>query len=507
MTAIYDAYKPLRNYMRQCSLEATLVDLWQLSQHVANPAAMRAPAQAGARPYSVEGHLFPWDMPVLAREILLHAQQRGGTKRLNTPDAIQTVVTSLRKIGNEGSKLRLNSQDAVFSELVRLSHCQFPRQQGKIYKSLIRHLKIFGSPSVAPLLETSTGLTAKEFFFLGFALTGHLQRRFDINSIQDYSEFGIPLAKSSTFFSRLSVTIDRLRPLLATQSVDATWEYGWNPLEATPLVVLDSKHPNRMYCPVPELLLRRFSTGLYYDLVKVPGFGNAFGTAFEAYVGEVLAVSYQDDPAQILKETPYLVGRDTHHGPDWILCDAGGNLFIECKTKRLTLAARQTGDTALRAEIDKIAEAVVQNYKNIQEAQQGLSSWVPNNHPIIPLVITLEDWFLFGSFMHDQLKQSVHSQLLDARIDTQIMESMPYAVMSCLEFELCLGAMRENGIAKFFEGKRKIKYLDWMWPEYINQEYKGVKTINLQKAFEADWRKVIPEAAMPEKFAADILTE
>ena len=509
MAAIYDAYKPLRNYLRQCALETTLADMWQLSQHVADPASMLPPAQADERPYSLDGQLFPWDLPAIAREVLLHAQQRGGTKRLNSLAAVQTVVNSLRNTNNEGSKLRLrlNGQDDVFNELLRISHHQFPWQQGNIYRSLIRHLKIFGAPRVAPILEKHTGLTVREFFFLGFAIAGHLLRRFDINSAQDYREFGISEAKATAFFSRVSMSIDDLRPVLAAQPVNATWDYGRNPLEETPLVALDPEHPNRLYCPVPDLLLRRFSTGLYYDLVDVSGFDNAFGPAFEAYVGEVLAVAYQDGPATVLKEVPYAVGRDTHHGPDWIVCDAGGNLVVECKTKRLTHVARQAGDVALRAEVDKIAKAVVQNYKNIREAQQGLSSWKPNGHPIIPLVITLEDWFFLGPSLHELLEQCVRSQLTDAGLDAQLMETMPYAVMSCREFEECIGAVREGGIAKFFQGKREGEYLQWMWSEYMHHAYKGLKPINFQKAFEADWRKVIPEAAMPKDWEGDVLGE
>ncbi|MNL17046.1 hypothetical protein D3C87_1381170 [compost metagenome] len=69
--------------------------------------------------------------------------------------------------------------------------------------------------------------------------------------------------------------------------------------------------------------------------------------------------------------------------------------------------------------------------------------------------------------------------------------------MSCREFELCIGAVRERGIAKFFQGKREGEYLQWMWPEYLRQEYGGLKPINFQKAFEADWRKIFPEGAMP----------
>lgn len=503
MSAIYEAYKPARNYLRKCALDVTLVDVWQLSRHISDPNVMPAPRKAGARPYSLHEQLFPWELPVIAREVLRHAQKSGGTKRLNSQVAIATVINSLRKTSEECSKLKLRKQDDIYTEMSRIAHHQFPWQHG-IYRSLTRHLKIFGASNVAPMLEQHTGLTAKEFFFLGFALAGRLMRRYDINSTQDYSEFGIVEAKATSFFSRLSISIDDLRTLFADQHIDATWDYGWNPLEATPLVALDPKHPNWLYCPVPELLLRRFSAGLYYELVKSPGFGNDFGAAFEAYIGEVLAVAYQDGSATILNETSYSVGRDTHHGPDWIVCDAGGNLVIECKTKRLTHAARQAGEVALRTEVDKIAGAVVQNYKNILEAQQGLSSWKPNDYPIIPLVITFEDWFFLGTPLQELFEQSIRNQLPAAGLDAQLVETMPYAVMSCREFELCIGAMRERGIATFFQGKHEVKCLQWMWHEYLRHECKNVEPINFLKAFEADWLKVIPKAAMPEDSAGDV---
>lgn len=498
MTAIYDAYKPLRNYLRKCALEDTLVDMWQLSQHVTTAGAVRPPARVGDRPYSVVGQLFPWDLPSIARDVLLHAQHRGGTKRLNTLAAVAKVANSRRDAAEEGSKLRLTGHDDFSDELLRMAHHQFPWQQRTTYTSMIRHLKTFGAPGVAPLLEEHTGLTVKEFFFLGFAVSGHLMRRFDINSAQDYSHFGISRSQAIAFFERFSVSIDDLRPSLGVQPVDATWEYGWNPLEATPLVALDPENPNRLYCPVPALLLRRFSTGLYYDMVNVRGFGNAFGTAFEAYVGEVLAVACKGGKATVLAETPYRVGKKTHHGPDWIVSDGSATFVVECKTKRLTVAAREAGNVELRADIGKIADAVVQNYKNIQEAQQGLSSWKPEGRLIVSVVITFEDWFFIGPYLHKILDEGVRSKMCDAGLDVQILDTMPYAVMSSREFELCIGPITEIGIAKFFLGKREGDYPQWMWPEYLREEYPSLKPINFHRAFEADWRRIFPEAAMPE---------
>ena len=53
------------------------------------------------------------------------------------------------------------------------------------------------------------------------------------------------------------------------------------------------------------------------------------------------------------------------HGVDWVLSDSKGHLFIECKTKRLTLDAKTLSDSvALDRDLDVMAKAVVQHYRN-----------------------------------------------------------------------------------------------------------------------------------------------
>ncbi|WP_343635539.1 hypothetical protein [Roseateles sp.] len=501
MTAIYDAYKPLRNYLRTCDLSASLVDTWRLSQHVVEGAP--PPNRVDLPDYTVQGQVFPWDLPSIAREVVLHAQD-GGRNRLNSLTAIAKVVNPLRRSGNEGSKLRLLQPDDIFDELLRISHQQFPWQQRNTANALIRHLKTFGSPRIAPLLQQKTGLTAKEFFFLGLALSGHLSRRWDINADQDYAHFGITRDQAMSFFGRLALPVAELKKRLsADHAIDARWDFIWNALEATPLIALDPSHPNRLHCPVPALLLRRFSGGLYYDLIHVPAFGDAFGRAFEDYIGEVIDASF---PAQAYKsheEVPYYVGKARHDGPDWIVSGEDANLFVECKTKRLTqLAKSEPGNVVMRDDIGKIADAIVQHYRNVLEAQQGLSKWTPNGLPCVPLVVTFEDWFFLGPQMHGVLAEGVRDRLGRKGMDVNLPSVMPYAVMSAREFESCCGTIAAVGIKAFFEGKKEGEYAGWMWEDYSAKRFPGIKRVDLQAAFWRDWSDVIPAEAMPREWRA-----
>ena len=162
--------------MRQCHLEASLVDVWHLSQHITNNGP--APVQPGMRPYSLKQHLFPWDLPTIAREVVLNADRKG-RKRLNSSISMQTVINTIRRIENAISKEPLVAED-VMKELHRSIHRQFPWQQKNDLVGLLRYLKVFGSPEVGPILERTTGFGIRDYF--GFVAIVESGRRICISS-------------------------------------------------------------------------------------------------------------------------------------------------------------------------------------------------------------------------------------------------------------------------------------------------------------------------------------
>jgi hypothetical protein len=57
-------------------------------------------------------------------------------------------------------------------------------------------------------------------------------------------------------------------------------------------------------------------------------------------VGEVIEVACKPPRFAIMPEESYYIGSKKFHGVDWVVSDDTGHLFIEAKTKRLTLGAR-----------------------------------------------------------------------------------------------------------------------------------------------------------------------
>jgi hypothetical protein len=139
---------------------------------------------------------------------------------------------------------------------------------------------------------------------------------------------------------------------------------------------------------------------------------------------------------------------------------------------------------------------VVQLYKNIQEAEAGKSTWTPNGLPSFPLVVTLEDWFIFGPLTQDLLMEKVTNRMQKAGVDLALLEEMPYAIASAREFERFTGVIKEVGIQVFFERKRTADYPRWMWEEYAWEECPTAKRTDLQALFKKDWLRIIPIEAI-----------
>jgi len=150
--------------------------------------------------------------------------------------------------------------------------------------------------------------------------------------------------------------------------------YKLNPLFSYPLIRpwygTEQMSPNedRFIAPVQDLLIYRFTTGLYYQLFDEFSlqFSSAFGYLFEAYVGEVLNWCHYGTmilSERDVKEFRKTYGKRNNDGkiPDWIvLCDEG-IILIECKATKYTQDIYEHGlDANAKGCFDQIETAIAQ---------------------------------------------------------------------------------------------------------------------------------------------------
>lgn len=489
MVNIFDLYKPLRNEIRRLALRPALARVWQYQQRAAVSGVLKLRTRAGGPDLEV----YVWELHILCREILLHAA--GDRDALSTPDGLLRLINHIRRISEGTSARTIDSGSSAMRALHTLVHQQARWQYARDEARMFRAFHIYSDHELAPRLEQATGLSVSAKYTLALAIGGMARRHVDTSAAQDYSAVGVTREARDAFFQMTGATVEEVRRDLAErQRYDESWAFTWNALEARPLINLDNNRTPVFWCPFPDLLFRRVTEGLFYDLLKSgTPFGDQYGRAFERYVGSVLHEVFDSDRFAVIGEQPYEINGQRKHGVDWIVSDATGNIFIECKARRLRQEAKESveGET-LEQSLDELAGAVVQLYKNMDDAISGRSKWTPNGLPSFPFVVTYEDWYLFTPHVVDYLVECVQRRLEKVRLPRSLTATTPFFVTSIAEFETAGQAIAYLSIERFCAARAISEYRHFRLSGFAQTVFPG-EAIVYRRLMENSWDEILPQ--------------
>lgn len=476
----YSFYRPVRNRARRYNLFPSLLSIWAYSLHIIDERPLSWRWARGAPPgLPLKEVMFPFQILTLAREIIINAATDGsGDKDLAQWNGLADLANDIRRADDNFGQCGTEEHGArdILWILHPMAHLQFPLQRPINLGTIVRALKIFGKPDVEALVVASVGMTMMQLLQLGFAVNANYLRQSTMNALTDYTSLGIPKEVSRRFFESMAIDIFELRELMKSrQSYDANWIYTFNDLTLKPLIRIDPAHPERLLCPIPRLLFDRITNGVFFDIVKTPGFSDAFGPAFESYTGEALQRALTAPEFRINKGRPYQpLKRELKHGADWIVSDPTGHLFIECKAKRFAYPAKMLlNEDALEKDLKTFAKAIVQNYKNILDAKQGLTDWSDDGLPICPLMVTLEELYLFGPAVRDRLDAHVEAIMVSENVSLDVLKTMPWLIASVRELELAAQVINKHSLAEVFGPLRKPPHDGWNLDTFVHQQFKA----------------------------------
>lgn len=265
---------------------------------------------------------------------------------------------------------------------------------------------------------------------------------------------------------------------------DSSWDYTPNPVVVRPLIQLRSDAPDHLTCPRPQLLGKRLLAGLFYDLANATGFAQAYGDAFEEVVGDCFGLIQGETAAE--RPAPYVVHGAQHQGSDWLLTDTNATVFVECKTMRIPIPAKLAANPGdLEAGLKRLAKAVVQNYRNILDATSGRAGIQVADGPIYCLVVTLEDWVLFGDKSVDALSTLVESELEERGMEAGIQERYPFAVVGYAALPQLVDSISQHGLRIFTE-KSTQRFKGYLFPQFL-RESKLTNGGAASSMFEREW--------------------
>lgn len=325
------------------------------------------------------------------------------------------------------------------------------------FRQLYRYYYIFSKDNIVKHIETIIGMSYKDFFICAMWLHSIFKTK---SYCAEKSSF---LRSNNAQFSAenmikvlniLSIQLKELKSTLKDEikyDIDTFITYDYIHLKKT---IFESN--DKLYCLYPEQLLNRFTSGVYYIAEifdKKHDLANEFGAAFEDYVGLILKKNKQSDKFKIQKEILYNISKEELKTSDWIISADNAIIFIECKTKRLTTKSKKF-EEILHSDKIEIAKAVFQIYKVYLNYSKNLipSLEFNSNKNLIPIVITLEEWFAGTPDFNGEITTLVKGLLIGYKLNESIVDVFKFHITSISSFETDVQIMTKVGFKEFYEG-------------------------------------------------------
>ncbi|KAF0137521.1 MAG: Uncharacterized protein FD152_404 [Xanthobacteraceae bacterium] len=452
-------YRPFRRFASTLDVSRSLVGIWRSACYL----DARSLGRNGVFPFPevraqfppdapFEAQIYPWDLEVLLREVLMHGAF-WSSRSLADWQSFATAINHVRRIDNDMGPLQFDGdQSAVLKEIHRIAHRQFPWQSYR-YGNVIRYWRLFSSSALSDGLRELTGLTTAQLVRLAIATFAHFSEQPLLTLRMDFSPIGIDSAAAAKFLRSLARPLEPLREAtLAAQKYDFDWLYAFNPMIDTPFILLEGENGEFLQCPLPALALNRMSERLHLDLIKVEKHGEALGKAFETYVFDYATGVLARDRFTVSTEAPYRLGKQQKHGVDLIIEDTDATVFVECKTRRLSIPGKFASDgVKLESEIDVLGGMIAKHYSNVLDALEGRTSWKRRACKTFVLMVTLDDWRMFGIHTPSMIAEAIKRALVAKGMSETLWDQMPCMLISAEDFEIFTEIASGVGLAKFLD--------------------------------------------------------
>lgn len=446
---VYKTWKPLRNLLGKFDLYDSLAVIRWYFTLKQTRLDLSVPSDLEPHPnYQDPAYFLPWELETLSREVIVASDHLTVPRyTMRNPDHLARAVNRLKAIEEVITEEYVNQQNIYQEVSVRLAHRQFKYQTERPnLTNMVRYSKIFSDPSVEEYVKARTGLSTRQIYTISsaFWITFCQNFRLTITNIESQLKDITP-EDVERFLNYFAKPIEEVRELLKSpeeHQMNDKFEYAYNSQFAYPIMKVTVAAELSIICPLPTLLVWRSTSGLYYDLydLKLNGvdFGSVFGIAYENYIGGMLEKTFEKTKIKVYKGEP-----NTGSNPntcDWVVESRREVLFVETKTKRLSMAAKTAlmSRAEIDAELDVLAKAVVQVYRSYLAYRDGTYSSPAYSYNSrkkhFVAVVTLEEWYLLGDQI-SQLRDLVTKKLNDLGIDTNLINDAPYVVMSSDDVE------------------------------------------------------------------------
>jgi len=362
-------------------------------------------------------HIAPWTLETLVNELLATPKAEGlglGCTRVLRHDSfavLRELAGTVIQLENAEDGIFLEKHD-VFYEMARIAQRQFPWQRGVANAPhLYRSMLLYGSGSAGAYFEDSTGISVADFVKIGACMSGGLTKSEYVNRRRDLSEIGIGPEAREAALARLAIGhVDARQRAAAMRAGGRHTAYSPSLLRDFPIIAFGERG-ERLRAPIPELIIYRYTSGLYLDVVR----GGAavwsdIGRRFERYAFEYLSAMMA--PYVVEGEKSYGSKKAGYRTPDILVSDATGVIAaVECKAKRMSFEARYADDPVAVAALgfDELAKGIFQLWRFFSHSRREITESTHVSADCQGIVVTADSWLTMARNQAKQVFDAAHA--------------------------------------------------------------------------------------------------
>lgn len=445
-----------------------------------------------------------WELETLVIQLFLTAKQEiheGANLNLNCSKfaSIRETVNRLRSLENVEAGLYLaDGVFDIFSEMHRIAQRQFHWQRGYLnLPQFYRYLFVYGQGQCGQYFRERYGLTTSEFALAAFAYFASYQRTPWIGRTEA-PEIGLTHAILESALPMMSIQVEEARARSADDVARINEQHGRpvptaylpSVLRRSPLI-FQQANPNLFIAPIPEIILMRATSGLYYDLI---GGGQALlneaNDRFEQYCTQYISTMMpRFEVGRAFRYGPHAAPIDS---PDVLVKDTGRVVLVaECKATKLTYLAQFAEDPfeAQKKQYHQISRGIFQLWRFFSHVRQGIVDLqlAPSTYA---MVLTLDPFAMMSRSLRASIIEEAR-RLTDQEGNIAAEDRRNVIVCPIAELEQVLHTSNEDIFLGSLQAAQQEQYAEWQFRE-VHRDTEAGRNFGPSRQFPFDLGELLP---------------
>ena len=416
----------------------------------------------------MDHRVHPWELETLANLVLATPksfEHKGKVKKLRSDNHgnIVDCVNRLRNLENAEYTHDGHERDALMG-LSRVAHRQFPWQTGYVNTAhLYRNIFVYGQGKCADYFENTYGISINRFSFVSFLLFMALRRNPHFAADNGIPQIDISKDELERTLALVATPHSKARARAKEEQHKVnSAAYMPSILRRTPCVMFEDRG-RCISAPLPELIIDRISSGLFYDIVKYSGSGDDFGPRFESYCLEYLRSTLGEFDWK--KEHRYGPKKSKRSTPD-ILGNNGDLLqfVFECKAKRMSHEAMFQDGPTLQDGIEDLGKGIRQIWTFYADSRKGLTGHTlsPN---VFGAVLTMDNWGTMGQAYIKEFFDEAERQIAKRGLDVWPEDRRPILIIPIQSLERALAKVTQESFLEACALAQTVEYDGWLFED------------------------------------------